>query len=104
MRRNETALPRVTAKRARRDFEKPDEEPSTSRPHSTRARRGPFPCRSLRALVRQGLLRTFLDLGGAPVSLADARARRVAALLADEEPADVEQERRARNDRPRGAA
>lgn len=105
MSRNEKAAPCATTEAARRDLEKPDEEPSTSRPHSTRARcRGPFPCRSLRALVRRGLLGTVLDLEGAPVSLAAARARRAAALLAGLEPADVEQERRAWNDRPRGVA
>jgi hypothetical protein len=79
------------------------EEPDALR-HSTAPRpRGPFPHRSFRALVRHGLLGTFLDLGSAPVSLADARARRAAALLVGESPADEEQERRAWNDRRRAS-
>lgn len=35
-----------------------------------RRRRSPCPCRDLRALVRDGLLETFVDLGCAPTTKA----------------------------------
>jgi hypothetical protein len=41
---------------------------------------------------------------GRVVKLSDARRARAAAMLRDEEPADQEQEARAWNDRPQGAA
>ena len=107
MRRNEKAAlefaPREAARESSPRQPRSLEEPDTRR-NSTRRPRAPSPWRSLDDLVRAGLLETFLNIGGAPVSLADARARRAAALLAGEEIPNQDEERRAWGDRPRGAA
>lgn len=77
------------------------EEPDAPRNSTRRRLRGPAKWRSLRELVDDGLLSTFVELGGAV--LADARRRRAEALLRDEAPADEAQERRAWNDRERAS-
>ncbi len=102
--RNETAAPCISTKAARDSRKNPPGSYRKSPPDSTRRPRGPFPNWNLRALARHELLGVYLEIEGALVSLTDARARRAAALLAGELPANEEQERRAWNDRPRGAA
>lgn len=107
MRRNEKAAlefaPRGAARESSPRQPRSLEEPDAPRNSTARRPRGPYPCRSLRGLVRHGLLETFLTLEGEPVSLADARGRRAAALLAGEEIPNQEEELRTCGDRRRAS-
>jgi hypothetical protein len=70
MSKTKTAALGLTPNAAR---ENPDPTAKLDRngsPHDSKARRwrSPFPCRNLRALVRDGLLEMFVDLGCAPAT------------------------------------